>query len=131
MQASVVAGIMARRDELSFFPVVQGFEHHELRQATQKSSTRGSVSVKSRHEPVPQPKGQSSSRPERLVTHPCPDCFSQAAGVTFQLPREGASGFSFCGVLPLSLLFCRFSVLVSGSCLEAEDAQQHFDHPKG
>ena len=31
MQASVVAGIMACRDELSFFMVVEGFEHHELR----------------------------------------------------------------------------------------------------
>ena len=33
--------------------------------------------MKSRHEPVPQPEGQSASRPERLVTQPCPDCFSR------------------------------------------------------
>ena len=47
------------------------------------------MSVKSRHEPVSLPEGQSASRPERLVTHPCLVCFFQVAGVTFQLPREG------------------------------------------
>ena len=95
------------------FPVVQGFELHKLRRASQKSSTRGSVSVKSRHEPVSLPESQSASRPERLVTQPCPDCSS----------RPLASRPSFCGrgvglvflwcALPFSSLFCRFSVLVS------------------
>ena len=106
MQASVVAGIMARRDELSFFPVVQGFEHHELRQATQKSSTRGSVSVKSRHEPVPQPKGQSASRPERFLTLPSPVCFLR--------PRASRSSSRGRGV-GLFFLWCApsFSSLLS------------------
>ena len=87
-----------------FFLVAQGFEHHELRQATQISSTRSSMSVKSRQEPVSLPEGQSASRPERLETPPCPDCFSQAAGVTFQQPREGRRAFLSVGVLPPSLL---------------------------
>ena len=69
--------------------------------------------MKSRHEPVPQPKGQSASRPERLVTHPCPVCFFPGRGRHVPAPSGGASGLSFCGVLPPSPLFFRFSVLVS------------------
>ena len=44
--------------------------------------------MESRHEPVSLPEGRSASKPERLLTQPSPDCFFQAAGVTFQLPRE-------------------------------------------
>ena len=46
------------------------------------------MSVKNRHEPVPQPEGQRASRPECLATQ-LSRLSSQAAGVTFQLPREG------------------------------------------
>ena len=57
----------------------------------------------SRHEPVPQPKGQSASRSERLVTHPCPDCFFQvAASRSSSLGRS--VGLVFLLVLPPSLL---------------------------
>ena len=65
--------------------------------------------MKNRHEPVPQPKGQSGSRPERLLTQPCPDCFSR--------PRASCGrgvGLVFLWCAPFfSSLFFRFSVLVS------------------
>ena len=49
MQASVVARIIACRDELGFpGRSIQWFEHHELRRATRESSTRGSVSEQTR-----------------------------------------------------------------------------------
>ena len=89
MQASVVTGLV-----MSWaFLVVQGFEHHELRRATQKSSTRGSVSVKSRHEPVPRA--------------PC-----QCRGTSFTNPASLLLVFLWCAP-SFSSLFCRFSVLVS------------------
>ena len=70
--------------------------------------------MESRHEPVPQSKGQSASRPERLVTR----LFCQAADVTFQLPQE--TGLSFCGVLPPSLRSSSvFPCWFPGSCPEA------------
>ena len=95
------------------FPVVQGFENHEFRRATRKISTRGSVSVKSRHEPVALPKGQSASKPERLVTHPCPDCFSRPrASLSSSLGRGVGLVFLWCAP-SFSSLFFRFSVLVS------------------
>ena len=101
MQASVVAGIMACRSVLGLRG--QGFEHNELRRATRKSSTRGSVSVKSTHEPVSLPKGQSSNRPERLVTQLSETVFP-GRGRHVPAPAGGASGLSFCRVLPPSLL---------------------------
>ena len=62
--------------------------------------------MRSRHELVSLPEGQSASSPERLVTQPCPDSFFQAAGVTFQLPREGrrACLSVVCSLLLFSLL---------------------------
>ena len=56
----------------------------------------------SRHESVPLPKGQSANGPERLV--------SVEAQVS---PTQPCPCLSFCGVLPRSPLFFRFSVLVS------------------
>ena len=107
-EAMTQASVVAWRVVTSWaFAVVQGIEHHKLRRATQKSSTRGSVSVKSRHERVSLPEGQSASRSERLSTQPSPDCFSfQAAGVTFQLPREGRRACLSvgCSLLLFSLL---------------------------
>ena len=95
------------------FVVVQGFEHHELRRATRRSLTRGSVSVKSRHELVPQFKGQSVSRPERLVTQPCPDCFSRPRA-SRSSSRGRCVGLVFLSCAPsFSSLFFRFSVLIS------------------
>ena len=93
------------------FPVVQGFEHRELRRATLKSSTRGSVSVKSRHEPVPLLEGQSASRPERHV--------SAEAQVS---PTQACPCLSFCGVF-LLLSSSVFPCWFPGSCLEAGSAQ--------
>ena len=75
-----------------------------------------SVSVKSRHEPVPQPEGQSASRPEcqqaRVPRNPTfPWLFSQAAGVTFQLPREGRRAYLS---VVCSLLFSLLSFFRAG-----------------
>ena len=88
--------------------------------------------MKSRHEPVPQPTGQSASTPKFLVTQPCLDCFFQAAGVTFQLPREGrrACLSVVCSLLLFSLLsFFRAGfpgvVQKQGLCCS------HFGHPRG
>ena len=78
----------------------------ELRRATQKSSTRGSVSVRSRHEPVSLPEGQSASRPERLVSE---------AQVS---PTQPLTCLSFCGVLPPPLLSF-FRAGFPGVCLIA------------
>ena len=77
-----------------------------LRARQDPARSEPSVSVKNRHEPVPQPEGQSASRPECLVTLPFPVCFPQAAGVTFQLPREGrrACLSVVCSLLLFSLL---------------------------
>ena len=77
-----------------------------LRARQDPARSEPSVSVKNRHEPVPQPEGQSASRPECLATQPFPVCFSQAAGVTFQLPREGrrACLSVVCSLLLFSLL---------------------------
>ena len=87
---------------------------------TDPARSEPSVSVKSRHEPVPQPEGQSASRPVCLVTHPCPGCFFQAAGVTFQLPREGRRACLSVRVLPPSLLSSVvFPCWFPGSFLEA------------
>ena len=95
------------------FLVVQGIEHHKLRRATQKSSTRRSVSVKSRHEPVSLPEGQSASRPERLVTQPCPDCLSRPRASRSSSRGRGV-GLVFLWCAPsFSSLFSRFSVLGS------------------
>ena len=71
------------------------------------------MSVKNRHEPVPQPEGQRASRPVRLVTQPSPVCFLR--------PRASRSSSRGRGVGPVfrlfapsfSSLFFRFSVLVS------------------
>ena len=80
--------------------------------------------MKGRHEPVSQPEGQSASRPERLVTQPCPDCFSQAAGVTFQLPREGRRACLSVVLLPPPLLSSVvFPCWFPASCLEAGGAR--------
>ena len=80
--------------------------------------------MKSRHEPVPQPEGQSASRPERLLTQPCPDCFSRPPASRVPAPSGGASGLSFCGVLPPSLLSSFvFPCWFPGSCLEAGGPQ--------
>ena len=55
---------------------------------------------------------------------PLPWLFFQAAGVTFQLLREGASGLSFCCVLPPSLLSSFvFPCCFPGCCPEAGGAQ--------
>ena len=55
---------------------------------------------------------------------PLPWLFLQAAGVTFQLPREGTSGLSFCCVLPPSLLSSVvFPCWFPGCFLEARSAQ--------
>ena len=67
----------------------------------------------SRHEPVPQPEGQSASRPECLVTQPCPDCFSRPrASRSSSLGRGVGPVFLLCAP-SFSSLFFRFSVLVS------------------
>ena len=90
------------------------------------------VTVKSRHEFVPQPEGQSASRPECLATQPCPGCFLR--------PRASRSSSLGRGVGPVFLflapsfssLFCRFSVLVSlGVFLKQEVRGSHFGHPRG
>ena len=88
--------------------------------------------MKSRHEPVSLPEGQSASRPERLVTQPCPDCFSQAAGVTFQLPREGrrACLSVVCSLILFSLLSF-FRAGFPGVVLKQEVRSSHFGHPRG
>ena len=103
------------------FPFVQGIEHHKLRRATQKSSTRGSVSVKSRHEPVPQPEGQSASRPERLVTQPCPLTVFPGRGRHVPAPAGGTSGLFFLWCAPSSSALSSFvfPCWFPGSCLEA------------
>ena len=80
---------------------------------TDPARSEPSVSVKSRHEPVPQPEGQSASRPERLITQPCPDCFSRPrASRSSSLGRGVGLVFLLCAP-SFSSLFCRFSVLVS------------------
>ena len=67
----------------------------------------------SRHEPEPQPKGQSASRPERLVTQPCPACFSRPrASRSSSLGSGVGRVFLWCAP-SFSSLFFRFSVLVS------------------
>ena len=73
---------------------------------TQKSSTGGSVSVKSRHEPVPLPKRPECQQARAPRNPPLPRLFFQAAGVTFLLPREGrrACLSVVCSLLPFSLL---------------------------
>ena len=85
------------------FPVVQQVEEAQRE-----------VPCLSRHEPVPQPKGQSASRPERLVTQPCPDCFSRPRASRSSSRGRGV-GLVFLWFAPsFSSLFFRFSVLVSG-----------------
>ena len=73
----------------------------------EKAQREVSVSVKSRDEPVPQPKGQSASRLERLSTQPSAD----------RPPRPRASRSSYrgrgIGLFFVVSLFFRFSVLVS------------------
>ena len=69
--------------------------------------------MKGRHEPVPLPEGQSASRPERLVTQPCPDCFSRPRASRSSSRGRGV-GLVFLWCAPsFSSLFFRFSVLVS------------------
>ena len=56
--------------------------------------------------------GQSASRPERLVTHPCPDCFSRPRSSRSSSCGRGV-GLVFQWCAPsFSSLFFRFSVLV-------------------
>ena len=76
--------------------------------------------MKSRYESVPQPEGQSASRPECLLTQPSPVCFYRPRGVVFQLPREGrrACLSVVCSLLLFSLLSF-FPCWFPGSCLEA------------
>ena len=67
----------------------------------------------SRHEPVPLPKGQSASRPERFLTQPSPDCFSRPRASRSSSRGRGV-GLVFLWCAPSSSsLFFRFSVLVS------------------
>ena len=62
--------------------------------------------MKSRHEPVPQPEGQSRQQASAPRNPALPSLFFQAAGVTFQLPREGrrACLSVVCSLLLFSLL---------------------------
>ena len=82
----------------------------------ERSDRPSEVRALRRHEPVPQPEGQSASRPECLVTHPCPDCFSR--------PRASRSSLSFSCVLPPSLLSSFvFPCCFPRCCPEAGGAQ--------
>ena len=80
---------------------------------TDPARSEPTVTVKSRHEPVPQPEGQSASRPVCLVTHPCPGCFLRPRASRSSSLGRGV-GLAFLFLAPsFSSLFCRFSVLVS------------------
>ena len=69
--------------------------------------------MKSRHEPVPQSEGQSASRPECIVTHPSPDCFSRPRASRSSSRGRGVGLVFLWGAPSFSSLFFRFSVLVS------------------
>ena len=67
----------------------------------------------SRHEPVPQPEGQSASRPVRPLTQPSPVCFYRPRASRSSSRGRGV-GLVFLLCAPsFSSLFFRFSVLVS------------------
>ena len=111
MQASVVAGIMACRERVG--PSRSLKVSSTLSCDEQLEEAQREVPCLSRHEPVPQPEGQSASRPECLVTQPCPDCFSRPrASRSSSLGRGVGLVFLLCAP-SFSSLFCRFSVLVS------------------
>ena len=82
-----------------------------------------SVSVKSRHETVPQPEGQSANRPVCLVTQPSPvSCHRPRASRSSS--RGRGVGLVFLFLAPsFSSLFFRFSVLVSRGFLGAGGAR--------
>ena len=86
----------------------------------------------SRHEPVPQPEGQSASRPECLVTQPCPDCYSRPrASRSSSLGRGVGLVFLLCAP-SFSSLFCRFfRAGFSGVVLKQGVRGSHFGHPRG
>ena len=72
-----------------------------------------SVSVKSRHETVPQPEGQCANRPVCLVTQPSPVCCHRPRASRSSSRGRGV-GLVFLFLAPsFSSLFFRFSVLVS------------------
>ena len=84
-----------------------------LRARQDPARSEPSVSVKSRHKPVPQPEGQSATRPECLITHPCPGCFSRLWASRSSSRGRGV-GLVFLLCAPsFSSLFFRFSVLFS------------------
>ena len=72
-----------------------------------------SVSVKSRHETVPQPDSQCANRPVCLVTQPSPVCCHRPRASRSSSRGRGV-GLVFLFLAPsFSSLFFRFSVLVS------------------
>ena len=91
-----------------------------------------SVSVKNRHEHVPQPEGQCASRPVCLLTQPSPVCYHRP-----RASRSSSRGRDVGLVFPLfapsfSSLFFRFSVLVSRVFSRSRRCRGcHFGHPRG
>ena len=86
--------------------------------------------MKSRHESVPQPKGQSASRPERLVTQPCPDCFSRSRASRSSSRGRGVGlVFLSCALSFLSLLSF-FRAGFPGVVWKQGVRSSHFGHPK-
>ena len=109
MQASVVAGIMAGCNELSLSRSLKVSSTMSCDEQLEEAQREVQCLCEER---VPQPKGQSASRPERLVTQPCPS-------------------LSFFGVLPPPLLSSFvFPCWFPGSCLEAGVRSSHSGHPR-
>ena len=82
-----------------------------------------SVSVKNRHEPVPQPEGQCASRPVCLVTQPSPVCCHRPRASRSSSHGRGVGlVFLGCSLLLFSLLSF-FSCWFPGCCLEAGGAR--------
>ena len=115
------------------FMVVQGFEHHELRRATRESPNERFRVCEEQTRTCATAQRPECQQARAPLIPTLPRLFFRAAGVTFQLPREGASGLSFCGVLSPSLLSSFvFPCWFPGSCLEAGEVRSsHFGHPRG
>ena len=88
--------------------------------------------MKSRHEPVPQPKGQSASRPERLVTQLFPDCFFRPRASRCCSRGRGV-GLVFLWCVPCfsSLFFRFFRAGFLGVVKKQGVRSSHSGHPEG
>ena len=83
----------------------------------------------SRHEPVPQPKGQSASRPERLVTQPSPDYFSRPRASRSSSRGRGVGLVFLWGALSFLSLLSFFRAGFPGVVWKQGVRSGHFGHP--